>query len=505
MIRDTLDLRAGAGAGAGKIIFSWKKQKIFMNTLSPQEGSVLLALFGLTMIWLVWRRSHGQSHTEGFLVADRSLPLWRAALSIAVSWAWAPAIFICSLQSYTQGLPGIFWFTVPNILCFFVFAPFALKLRKQMPQGYTISEFLYQRFDKNAFTHISFLVMFFIYQFGAIVMNSLAGGTLLHSVSGLGLNQAIISMSLIALAYSLISGLKASVFTDMIQMIMILTFAIVLVPWCIFESGGMSNVINGFSGVDGKYGNIFDPWVAFSMGIPMTLSLISGPFIDQMFYQRTWAVKKGMVKKTFIYGGLIFGLIPVTLSLLGFLGATMVNQGLITVSDPQMVGPAVVSALLPRAALYFFCLMAFAALCSTMDSAFCAGSSLGAIDIFKRYIKPEAQDKQILRFSRLFMVVFAVFGTAVALLKPKLLWLFMIYGAVGAAGVFPVMFAIGSKKLTAGWASLAVATSIGVGLPFSIYANIKEDPYLVVASCITSVSISLFFCLASLFCKKGST
>ena len=146
---------------------------------------------------------------------------------------------------------------------------------------------------------------------------------------------------------------------------------------------------------------LLDPWVAFTLGIPMTFGLLAGPFSDQMFFQRALAIERKYIVRSFVYAGLLFAAVPITLSLLGFMGAGMVRQGLLEVSDPQLVGPAVVAALLPKAALYAFCFMAFAGLCSTMDSSLCALSSLGGIDIFRRYVSPRATEGEVLRFSRL--------------------------------------------------------------------------------------------------------
>ncbi len=467
-----------------------------MNVVSPSEGLTLLLLFGAGMIALVWFKTHAERSADGFLVADREVSIWNGAFSIAVSWIWAPAIFICSLQAFTKGLPGIFWFTLPNILCFFVFAPFAVRIRKLMPAGYTLPQAIQKRFQDKK-THLAFLVVFFGYQFGAIIINALAGGTLLHAVSGININVAIVGMSVIALSYSLLGGLKASVFTDVIQMFIILIVALVLIPLCLFKTGGLSTLSMGLSGVDGAHGNLFDPWIAFAMGIPMTVSLLAGPFGDQMFWQRAFAVREDAVKRTFIYGGILFGVVPIVLSLLGFIGAALVREGAIEVSDPQMVAPLVIAYLLPKAAVYVFCLMAFAGLCSTMDSALCAASSLGTVDIYKRYFNPNAEDHQILRLSRWFMLLTAVAGTGVALLQPKLLWVFLSYGALASAGLFPTVLALCWKRLSANGAFWAVSLSILLGTPLSIYANVKEDPYLIVVASVLGLAVGLLVCLVS--------
>ena len=467
-----------------------------MNTLTPSEAYTLLGLFGLSMVSLVWWLNSSERRLSGFLAADRSLGVFRGAMSIAVSWIWAPAIFICSLQAYTKGLPGIFWFTLPNILCFFAFAPFAIRLRKEIPEGYTLSQFIDKRFDRDPVTHIAFLIVFFGYQLGAIVINALAGGTLLHALSGIDFTIAVVSMSAIALSYSLISGLKASVVTDVVQMSVVLLIGFILVPWCLSLEGGITYLREGLSGVDSEFGDLFHPGVAFAMGIPMTLSLLAGPFSDQMFAQRAFAVKRDSVLKTFVVGGMLFGLVPIALSLLGFIGAGMVKAGVLTVPDPQLVGPAVISELLPHSALWAFCFMAFAGLCSTMDSAFCAVSGLGGVDVFKRYISPTASDSETLRASRFAMILLAFIGTGLALMQPKLLWVFLIYGALAASAMFPLILCLFWSSTTAKGAAYGVICSLVLGTPLSFYANIHENTDLIVISAILSAGLGLLVCVA---------
>ena len=282
----------------------------------------------------------------------------------------------------------------------------------------------------------------------------------------------MISLSGIALTYSLISGLKASIITDVIQMLMILIICFTLIPLCFFKFENTELILNSLSGINNDYKEIFNPWVVFSIGIPMTISLLSGPFVDQMFYQRTFAVKKAHLKETFIYGGLIFTLIPVSLSLLGFLAVGMEQSGVLKVTDPQMVAPAVINALLPKTALYAFCLMAFAGLCSTMDSSFCALSSLGSIDIYKNYIRPDARKDQVIWVSRLFMIALAIIGSSISLLQPKLLWVFLTYGAIAGSGVIPIVCSLLFKSISAKALSLSIKLSLALSLPIAIYANV---------------------------------
>jgi Na+/proline symporter len=446
----------------------------------------LLIAFALTMIGLsLWGRRTNTSHSiEEFLVSNREVSTLKGAFSIAVSWVWAPAIFIAGLQAYTKGLPGAFWFIVPNILCFFLFSFVATRLRAKFPDGFTFPQYIQNRY-KSKPTHYAFLVIFFGYQIGAIVINSVAGGVLLNLLTGMSFSLATIALSATALTYSVIGGMRASIKTDQLQMMIILVLAVILVPWVITEAGGFTAVTNGFGGITGEFKNIFDPHLAWVFGIPLTISLLAGPIGDQQFFQRAFSVKKTAVKRTFIIGGLIFGLVPIILSLLGFVAAN--PEFGITVTDPQMVAPAVIEYFLPNWALLLFTLMAFAGLSSTMDSAYCAVSSFIIADMTGQ---SETATKKIKR-ARLGMFILALLGTGIALLKPELLWVFFIDGALVAVGFFPTLFVIFNKNYSAKVAFWSIILGFILSVPLSIYANISGNENLIVIASILSITIGL--------------
>lgn len=460
-----------------------------MTFLSSSEALGLLAGFAAAMLLLVYllQRGRGNQTRERFLAADRRVHWFNAAMSMAVTWVWAPAVFIASLQAYTKGIAGAFWFIAPNILCFFLFAPLAIRLRRLMPEGFTLPEFITLRFRGHIGAHLTFLCVFFGYQLGALIINALAGGILLSLLTGLSFPIAVLAMAGAALSYSLISGLEASIYTDVIQMLMVLLIAFVLVPYVIASAGGMSAVRGGLGGVSGEFRNIMHPGIAFAFGIPMTIGLLSGPFGDQMFFQRAFAVRQRDIVRTFVIAGLLFGIIPILLSMFGFIAANPAFG--IEVLDPQMVAPIVIAHFLPHGALLLFTLMAFAALASTIDSAYCALSSLGAIDLYQRYINPHPTHREIVRVSRTVMLVTAAIGTGIALLKPQLLWVFLIYGALASASLFPTVLSLCWNRVTARGAAWGVGLSLAVGMPLSVYANITENEHLIVAAALMSVII----------------
>nr|VFJ87834.1 MAG: Na+/proline symporter [Candidatus Kentron sp. LFY] len=468
--------------------------------LTSQQGYLIFVLYGMFFITLVYMLRERQASMDDFLLMRRKLGVVNGSLSIAVSWVWAPAVFICSLQAFTKGLPGIFWFTVPNILCFFVFVPIALKLRETLPKGYTVSEIFKFKFPETHLPHSASLLVTFGYQLGAIIINCVAGATLISLLSGIPYTMGVLMMAGVALAYSLISGLRASVLSDVIQMAMILGIAFMIVPWVTVESGGLDTILTGIGGVTGEYDSVFNLQVAYTFGIAMTIGLISGPVADQMFSQRAFAAKKDAIKKIFIFGGLLFGLVPITLSLLGFIGAAESQTGNISVSDPQMVGPEVINHFLPKWALILFSLMAFSGLTSTLDSALCAIGSLTTNDIKPRFNGLKSMDPVLV--ARLGMTAFAIIGVGIALLQPKLLWVFLVYGALASSIFIPIILALFWNGLSAKGAFMGIAGGIAIGTPLSIYANVTENTDLIVASAI--IGLGLAGVLAWLFSVLGT-
>ena len=456
------------------------------------------------MTALVWVGTKKETTADEHLVANRKVPVWAGAFSIAVTWIWAPAIFICSQKSYEQGLAGIFWFTFPNILCFFTFVPIALRIRRSISEGYSLPDFISKRFNNDPYTHLAFTFISCGYSASAIVINSLAGGLLINTLCGLGLATSIIALSLVAFLYSAWRGLPASVVTDVTQMIIILTLVIILIPWTIYESGDIDSVLNGLAGFKGST-NIFDPWIMYSFGIPITLGLISGPIIDQMFYQRVMSCKYEAISKTFIYGGLLFGIVPIILSLPGFIAANPYLQSEFIINDPQLVSATVVGHYLPKWSLVAFLVMIICGLSSTLDSAYCAIGSLFSIDIYKRYINQNATDRELIKFSKIGMCIVGITATSIALIPGlKLIWCSLIFGTLSSTAMIPVIFSVYSKTITSETIFNSVFYSFIIALPLSIYANFSENNHLIVLSSVLSVGVSFIISSISLISIKKS-
>ena len=468
-----------------------------MAFISEIQGFAFLALFGIAMFAVTWlfARGRGQRTRTGFLVAGRKVSWRLGAPSIAASWIWAPALFVSVQMAYTMGLPGIFWFAFPNVVALAVFAKLAPKIREKLPNGFTLPQWIRYRLG-NEKVHKVYLFPFFFYQLMAVTVQLYAGGNIVTLLTGIPLLVVMPILAAIGLSYTLVSGLKASVITDFLQLALIFVGGIIVIPWAIGAAGGLSAVEAGMGGLAGNF-NVLDPGVAFSFGIVTSIGLIAGSISDQQYWQRAFAIKKSHLGKAFVVGAILFGVVPIALSVLGFIAANpAVGVTLPEGVDVSMIGVATVVKLLPAWVVMLFVVMLLAGLSSTLDSALSAASSLYAIDLRKNGESEETGIKK----AKHAMIGITIAGLAVAcgvIYIPGLglqhLW--WIFNTIAACVMVPTVLSLYWDRLSAKGVLYGVVTAFVVGIPIFVYGNILGDPIITVGASLFIIAVSTGFCL----------
>ena len=344
----------------------------------------LLGVVAVVMILVTTLSSRGNywQTTVGFMAAGRNVPWWIGAVSLAITWIWAPALFVSVQQAYQNGIAGVFWFTFPNVLSLMVIAPLAIRIRNLLPNGYSQPEWIRFRFDEK--THKMYLVPFFWYQLMAITVQLFAGGSIFSLLTGVKIEIVMAVLALTTLTYSMISGMRASIITDFLQYALLILAAILVIPWTIHAAGGWAAIAGGLGGITGPHKSIFDPEVAYNFGIVTSIGLISGSLADQQHWQRAFTIEKRGLARAYILSGILFGVVPIAISTLGFLGANpALGIQLPTGTDPSMVGVLAVAHFLPQWAVAAFIVMLLGGLCATMDSGMCAAGALFALNLTK--------------------------------------------------------------------------------------------------------------------------
>ena len=462
--------------------------------ISSAVGYITVIGFGLVMAAITWLLSskHDRQALDSFLVADREVGSWQAGLSIAATWIWAPALFISAQQAFQKGILGFGWFFIPNVLCLIIFGYFSMRIREKFPKGYTFPQYILKRYSNRV--HDLYLLQFIALQICSFAVQLLAGASIIVYLTGANFTLITLLLAGVALAYSLMTGLRASLITDVIQMIFILLIGFIFVPIIIGKAGGFSAVIGGLGGVTGAYMNLFSKesiMVLLTFGIVNTIGLLAGPFGDQTFWQRAFAIKKNKIKSAYWIGGLMFGIVPLLFSMLGFIGANPAISGQWGELNAQLINLEVVSRLLPAWTLIPFSVMLLAGLTSTLDSNLCAISSLTSIDLFDRVVKDETRGARM-KVSRIAMVVLALLAVGVANLPGiKILHLFLFYGTLRASTLAPTVLTIvrdsGKKtKIKENNIFMGILLAICIGLPiFAVGKVLGIWPVALIGSLLT--------------------
>lgn len=440
---------------------------------------MVLAAYAVIMIAATVLMTNKEKSVERFCVGNRNIGWFISALSIAATWIWAPSLFTSTENAYTKGFAGLFWFLVPNVLCLIFFIPFARRIRKEMPEGITLSGYMHQKYQSESVKNI------YLFQLGALSALStgvqlLAGSKILSMLTGIPFWIMTVIMAVIAYSYSQFSGIKASILTDSIQMVFMLIASVCFAVFGIKNGGGLQNMFAGIGGYTGECSSLFSAKgieIFLGFGLPTTVGLISGPFGDQCFWQRAFCVKKNRIGRAFFVGAILFGMVPFSMGILGFVGAGMGY----TAIDTGVINFELISELFPSWAVIPFLFMIVSGLLSTIDSNLCAISSL-TTDIFK---------KNTLGKTKIAMVALLVIGIIVANIPGlTVTHLFLMYGTLRAATLLPTIFTLKGVKLKPEGVVTGIATALIIGLPVFAYGNITGTAAYKTAGSLLTVLLS---------------
>lgn len=440
---------------------------------------IVLLSYAAVMLGSTVLMTKKENNIERFCVGNRNTGWFISALSIAATWIWAPALFTSTENAYTKGFAGLFWFLVPNVLCLILFIPFAKRIREEMPEGITLSGYMYDKYKSKSVRNT------YLFQLGALSALStgvqlLAGSKILSMLTEIPFWIVTIIMAAIAYSYSQFSGIKASILTDSIQMVFMLVVSVCFVIFGIKNGHGVETLVVGLGGIKGDAGSLFSDRgleIFLGFGLPTTVGLISGPFGDQCFWQRAFCVKKDKIGRAFFVGAILFGIVPLSMGILGFIGAGIGY----TAADTGVINFELISTLFPDWAVIPFLFMIVSGLLSTIDSNLCAISSL-TTDIFK--------DKS-LGMTKITMILLLVIGIAVANIPGlTVTYLFLMYGTLRAATLLPTIFTLKGARLKAQGVVSGIICALVIGLPIFAYGNINGIAIYKTIGSLTTVILS---------------
>ena len=441
------------------------------NTIPTHIGYLLMFGLGafMLLIALAVRKSLVRS-THDYIIADRKIGLGFGVGSVIAVWTWAMAVMMSSGQAYSWGLSGLFWFTIPNGIAVMAMVPFAVKLRKVVPNGYTITDFIRSRFQNRPAFIIAVLGMIFGI-FLEIIINLKGAVLLIETIFGIREIVVLAVVIFIVTLYSYFGGIWTSAITATVNTLLITVPAAVVTLFVLHQVGGPTAVFQSLERQDPQLLSIFRADAAAGFGITLALGLLASTVADQTFWQKVWAIRPNHVKRTFIWGGAWFYPIPLALGLLGLtalgIGVKPDDLG----GDVTAVGPYLVSHLgLPLFIVILYTLLVLNACYSTIDGAFSAMSSLVAVDIVKP-LKPSLPERRLFAITKLSIVLCGIVAGAIVMSGVNFVSLVLTTYAIKTSLLIPLILAIFWPRLTSRGFLWGIVLSILIGLPVRIISG----------------------------------
>ncbi|WP_136066279.1 sodium:solute symporter family protein [Modicisalibacter radicis] len=380
--------------------------------------STVLVIYILAIAFIGARFGRGQSDTQDYFLGGRKIPGWAIGLSVMATQASAITFIGAPGWGFDGGLERLVTFiNVPIAMAVLIFLLVPVFHRAGV---YSIYELLERRFGPA--TRSLSAALFLVARGLATGVVLYAPALVLSVVTGWDVNLTIVVMAVLAVSYTVLGGISAVIWTDVIQMFVLWMGAIVSMFLLIGSlPGGWSDVL-AFGAAQGMFDAIdlsLDPTVTYSLWA----GLIGGVFLhiayfgtDQSQIQRVLtspSIQEG--QRSLLIGGYL--LIPQMLLFLfiGVMLATYYDQhGLTAPDNLNELFPRYVVNAFPPGLAGLVIAGVFAAAMSSLDSALNSLSAVSVRDFYSRYAKRDASEAHYLKVSRWATVFWGIYATLFA-------------------------------------------------------------------------------------------
>lgn len=193
----------------------------------------------LLMVWIGWTCSQKNQTTNDYFRGGQRIPWWAAGLSIFATMLSAITYMAIPASAYTDGwtlfLANTYIIIMPLIV--FVFLPFYRRL--DVTSAY---EYLERRF--NLTVRLLGSSIFILFQCGRMAVVLYLPSLALSSVTDLDVETCIVGIGLLCIVYTVIGGIEAVIWTDVVQAIVLIAGALISIVYLTFQlEGGWSNTI----------------------------------------------------------------------------------------------------------------------------------------------------------------------------------------------------------------------------------------------------------------------
>lgn len=365
-----------------------------------------------------------------YLLAGRQLGYVLGTFTIFATWFGAESVIGASGAIYSGGLAGgtadPFGFGLCLIVMGFVFAV-PLWKRKMI----TLADLFRQRYSSGVEKIAVFMMLPATLMWAAAQIR--AFGQVLTASSTLELEIAIAIAATIVIVYTVLGGLLAVAYTDLIQGIVLIFGLIALFVLVVVKTPDLAGI---WSSIDPNRLTLRQPPGTSILdridiwAIPLCGSVVAQELVARVIATRSPKVaKRSSIAAGSMYLG--FGLIPAFIGLVGL----HLMPGL---EDTEQIIPFMAQAYMPTILYIIFAGALVSAILSTVDSSLLVASSLVSHNIVVKQ-KPEMPEFKKVGWARFFVLVFGLIAWVIATHAEGVYNLVVDAAAFGTAGIFTVV------------------------------------------------------------------
>ncbi|HEX9706614.1 MAG TPA: sodium:solute symporter [Steroidobacteraceae bacterium] len=381
-----------------------------MTTL---DWAVVFLYFVLTFVVaiVVTRRARSTESADGFFLAGRNAGWFIVGASLFASNIGAEHLVGLAGTSAASGIAVAQFEIIAGLVLLLLgwfFVPFYLR-----SGVFTMPEFLERRYSSGPRMYLA-IVSVVSYVLTKISVTVAAGGIVFEALMGIDFWTGATVVVVATGVYTLFGGLKAVLYTDAMQMFVLLLGALVVTILGLDAIGGW----DALTAAVGK--ERFDLWQPSTHpDFPWTGILFGAPILgvwywctDQFIVQRVLAARDQVeARRGTIFAGLLKQLPLFVFVLPGIIAYALAQSGQLQLERPDQALPALTAQLLPAGLRGVVVAGLLAALMSSLSSVFNSSATLVTMDLYKRW-RPLASGRQLVVTGQIATVVLVLFGLA---------------------------------------------------------------------------------------------
>ena len=404
--------------------------------LTQSTSLILVITISLIFVILGLYNSNKYQGLNNYLTANRNIGVFSLTTSLTASALGAWILFGPASAATWGGIGAVIGYSLGTAFPMFFLIYLGKKIRKELPRGSSLIEFMRKKFGKSLFKLILLLTIFYMFIFLCAEVTAVA--VLINYISGTDLWVTALIVLISTLIYTLYGGLRASIFTDNIQMIVI---GILLLISLIY--------INIFTGSDFSIDFLKEknPQLlslsyvpSYTAGLTFFIAVAATNLFHQGNWQRVYAAKNfETLKKSLVMS--FFIIVPVVF-FMGFTG--MVAFSLDPTIRPDLGFFTLLLKEQTKFLSFFVIVLGLALTISTVDTLVNAISSLIVVDGNATF---NLDKKKSLNFSKYIILFLSLISFIIASKGFDILYLFLLADLFCCAFVLTVFYSFYNKQI----------------------------------------------------------